>query len=73
MKFIFSWKKDFAALTREIFFRLEDKLHMFAPPCNILYLLHGFKVSKRERCVLVLARNRSNNFPYIIYLSVTWS
>ena len=24
------------ALTREIFFPREDKLHMFAPPCNIL-------------------------------------
>ena len=27
-----------AVVTREIFFQLEDKLHMFAPPCNILYL-----------------------------------
>ena len=35
MKFIFSWKKKF---TREIFFLLEDKLHMFAPSCNILYM-----------------------------------
>ena len=25
-------------LTRKIFFSLEDKLHMLAPPCNILYL-----------------------------------
>ena len=32
MKFIFSWKKDF--------FPLEDKLHMFALPCNILYILN---------------------------------
>ena len=28
-----------AATTREIFFPREDKLHMFAPPCNILYIL----------------------------------
>ena len=27
-----------AALTREIFFPLEDKLHMFGTPCNILYV-----------------------------------
>ena len=40
MKFIFSWKKNhsFAALTREIIFPLNDKLHIFAPPCNILYI-----------------------------------
>ena len=44
MNFIFSWKKklhSFAALSREIIFPLEDKLHIFAPPCNIFYsLLH---------------------------------
>ena len=43
MKFIFSWKKDFTsergANMRETLFPLEDKLHMFAPPCNILYVL----------------------------------
>ena len=39
MKFVFSWKKrfhSFAAFTREKFFPLEDKLRIFAPPCNIL-------------------------------------
>ena len=30
---------SFAALTRVIFFPFEDKLHMFAPPCNILYII----------------------------------
>ena len=30
---------SFAALTREIFFPLEDKLHMFTPPCNILCII----------------------------------
>ena len=41
MKFIISWKKRyhlFAALTCVIFFPLEDKFHMFAPSCNILYI-----------------------------------
>ena len=31
--------KFIAALTREIFFPLEDKIHMFAPSCNILRFL----------------------------------
>ena len=31
---------SFAALTREILFLpLEHKIHMFSPPCNILYIL----------------------------------
>ena len=25
-------------ISREIFFPLKDKLHMFAPACNILYI-----------------------------------
>ena len=30
---------SFAALVHKIFFQpLEDKIHIFAPPCNILYL-----------------------------------
>ena len=41
MKFIFSWEKDFTCSVRSLvkyFFPLEDKLHMFAPLRNILYL-----------------------------------
>ena len=30
---------SFAVLTREIFFPLEDKLLMFIPPFNILYII----------------------------------
>ena len=51
MKFIFSWEKgfhSFAALTCGIFFPLEDKLHMFAPPCNILYLLNWLNPDKEK-------------------------
>ena len=33
---------SFAALTREILFLpLEHKIHIFSPPCNILYLIHS--------------------------------
>jgi hypothetical protein len=44
MNFIFSWKKtifySFAALIRKILFSpLADKIHIVAPPCNILYIL----------------------------------
>ena len=55
MKFIFSWNKD--ALTREIFFPLEDKLHMFAPPCSILYLLHRYECFTRNRKLIFPIRN----------------
>ena len=35
---------SFASLTREILFLpLEHKIHIFSPPCNILYLLLTFK------------------------------
>ena len=33
------WSEIFAALTREILFLpLEHKIHIFSPPCNILYI-----------------------------------
>ena len=32
-------KEKLAALTREIFFPLEDKLHMFKPTCNFLFVI----------------------------------
>ena len=41
---------SFASLTREILFLpLEHKIHIFSPPCNILYLflLHGFTLLNR--------------------------
>ena len=29
---------------------LENKIHIFAPPCNILYIIHSFhKIKIRER------------------------
>ena len=42
MKFIFSLKNDFTSERSEglNLFPLEDKLHMLAPPCNILYILN---------------------------------
>ena len=43
MNFVFSWQEQHsAALTREILFLpLEHKIHIFSPPCNILYILHA--------------------------------
>ena len=47
MNFMFSWQEQvshsFAALTREIlFFPLEHKIHIFSPPCNILYIYYAY-------------------------------
>jgi len=44
MNFIFLWQKtifySLAALVRKILrLQLENKIHIFAPPCNILYLI----------------------------------
>ena len=46
---------SFAALTREmLFLTLEHKIHIFSPPCNILYIfIHGinsFTCSSIEPC-----------------------
>ena len=38
---MFAWKKDFTHSLRSFlkyFFPLEDELHTFAPPSNILYV-----------------------------------
>ena len=41
MNFIFSWQKQY--FTNE---RIENKIHIFAPPCNILYLLYGYNSTR---------------------------
>ena len=43
MNFIFSWQKQYFTLSLRSFVKycfatLENKIHIFAPPCNILYL-----------------------------------
>ena len=39
MNFIFSWQKQyFTHSPRSIVKLLENKIHIFAPPCNIFYL-----------------------------------
>ena len=36
---------SFASLTREILFLpLEHKIHIFSPPCNILYVCYSYVV-----------------------------
>ena len=44
---------SFVALTREIFFALKEKLHMFAPTCNILYVSYVW-FSKPENILILL-------------------
>ena len=44
MNFIFSWQKTTfyeraQRVSKILFLPLENKIHTFAPPCNILYLL----------------------------------
>ena len=46
LNFMFEWQEQYLTserkLTREILFLpLEHKIHIFEPPCNILYLLYG--------------------------------
>ena len=42
MNFIFSWQKQYFTHSLRSFvkycFALENKIHIFAPPCNILFL-----------------------------------
>ena len=50
-----------SALTREIFLlRLEHKMHVFSPPCNILYVFcsfRGYSVSLRKANLLIVRHN----------------
>ena len=42
---------SFAALTREILFLpLEHKIHIFSPPCNMLYLIWFGKLLQGLKC-----------------------
>ena len=42
MNFMFSWQEQH--LTSEILILpLEHKIHIFLPPCNILYLINSMK------------------------------
>ena len=40
MNFMFSWQEQFLTSEREtLFLPLEHKIHIFSPPCNILYII----------------------------------
>ena len=45
MNFIFSWQKQYFTHSLRSFviivLPLEYKIHIFAPPCNILYVYYG--------------------------------
>ena len=46
---------SFAALTREILFLpLEHKIHIFSPPCNILYVFLNFIDFNRNVLIIVI-------------------
>ena len=61
MNFMFSWQEQshsFASLTREILFLpLEHKIHIFSPPCNILYILLGSSLPVSYICVFSALSN----------------
>ena len=40
MNFMFSWQKQYLTSERSeiLFLSLEHKIHIFSPPCNILYV-----------------------------------
>ena len=52
MNFIFSWQKQYY-----IVLPLENKIHIFAPPCNILYLCKLLSKYMRELTLVVYRRH----------------
>ena len=78
MKFIFAWKKDFP---------LKDKLHMFAPPCNIPYIyceIHSRNILRSWKASLSHSLKLSNELwrsfltplfilPYKLSLNNCWT
>ena len=50
---------SFAALTREILLLpLEHKIHIFSPPCNILYLVNSDWSNKTKQAIQLGYVNR---------------
>ena len=51
MNFIFSWQKNYFTHSLRSFVKivlpLENKIHIFVPPCNILYIIRGSKCHLR--------------------------
>ena len=54
MNFIFSWWKHILLARKISFSPLENKIHIFAPPCNILYI---FTIQKPLTSRFVLTDN----------------
>jgi hypothetical protein len=58
-----------AALVRKILFSpLEDKSHIFAPPCNILYISRGSAMAQRVKyltAVLVACYGQRHSLPMV--------
>ena len=53
MNFIFSWQKQYFTHSLRSFviivLPLENKIHIFAPPCNILYVYYGVLATLRGK------------------------
>ena len=48
MNFMFSWQEQCLTSERIFLKTLEHKIHIFSPPCNILYRLHAIRYSKEK-------------------------
>ena len=71
MNFIFEWQKQYfthSRLSKILFLPLENKIHIFAPPCNILYffsflasLYHLEHSLYYVLCKILLLKSRKSN------------
>ena len=76
MNFIFSWQKQYFTRSLRSFVKyclpLKNKIHTFAPPCNILYILLVFVIPIHwiaiylVDCAIQLLINQSQMDKYLI-------
>ena len=63
-----AWRCEFYFLVAKIILPLENKIHIFAPPCNILYVLYC--IVTQTFVTLPPKQKNSDLFPK--YLAVLW-
>ena len=63
-----AWRYEFYFLVAKIILPLENKIHIFAPPCNILYVLYC--IVTQTFVTLPPKQKNSDLFPK--YLAVLW-
>ena len=72
MNFIFDWQKIFYQRAQRVsiilFLPRENKIHIFKPPCNILYIFHTGKQLCCRRCMerLLMQSRHLLNFKEIV-------